>query len=214
MLTIGWTGGVCAGKSRALACLGEIAELEVLDADALGHELLREEDIRQRVVELLGAEVLGADGELDRGAVGSRVFADAALLERFNAVVHPPLVKRIKEAVAEAARREAAGAFVVDAALIYEWGVPDLFHVVVAVRAVSGLALRRMRERGLSEAQALRRLAAQLPSENKAQRADFVVINDDDLASLRRRLGFLWEHQLYELRRKHGVVEDDDGQPE
>jgi dephospho-CoA kinase len=211
MLTIGWTGGVCAGKTTALRCLGEIAALEVLDADALGHRLLRQAGIRGRLVELLGAEVLGADGELDRGAVGRRVFADRALLERFNAVVHPPLVERIGRAVAAARQRQPKGreAFVVDAALIYEWGIQDLFDVVVAVRAVSGLALRRLRERGLDEDGARRRMAAQLPAESKARRADFVVVNDDDLTALRRRVRFLWEHQLYELRRERGTVEDD-----
>jgi dephospho-CoA kinase len=199
-LTLGWTGGIASGKTTALTILSGIAHLEILEADRLGHELLAEPRIREAVLGIFGRGVLDADGGIDRHSLGERVFADKELRSRYDALIHPPLVKRIRGAVEDARRREDAEALVVDAALIFEWGIGDIFHAVVAVRAAQGLALRRLIRKGFSEGEARRRMNSQLREEVKVQRADFVIINDDDLEALERRVRFLWEHQLSPLR--------------
>lgn len=205
MLIIGWTGGICAGKTTALACLAEIVPLRILDADALGHRLLEEPEVVDAVVGLLGPGVRDAFGKLDRRTIGARVFADPALLERYNALIHPRLVGRIAKAVAEA-RCEPAGvkrAFVVDAALIYEWELAVLFDAVVVVRAEPELVRRRLSRRGLDAARIRRRLAAQLDPAEKARRADFIIENDDDLTALRRRVELLWNTELARMSEIH-----------
>jgi dephospho-CoA kinase len=205
MLIIGWTGGICAGKTTALACLAEIVPLRILDADALGHRLLEEPEVVDAVVGLLGPGVRDASGNLDRRSIGARVFADPALLERYNALIHPRLVERIVRAVAEA-RCEPAGekrAFVVDAALIYEWGIAAAFDVVVVVWAEGELVARRLLERGLDATRARARRSSQLDPAEKARRADFVIENDDDLTALRRRVVLLWNTELARMSEIH-----------
>ena len=201
MLTLGWTGGVATGKTTALELLGKIARLDVFEADRLGHRLLREPWLRDAVVELCGQDVLNPGGEIDRGSLGKMVFADRELLVRYNNIIHPPLVEGVRAAVEDARNRSDAEAFVVDAALIFEWGIGQLFDAVVAVRAAQGLALRRLLREGLSEIEARQRPNSQLREEVKVQRADFVIINDNDLEALERRVWFLWEHQLAALKK-------------
>ncbi|OGD74283.1 MAG: dephospho-CoA kinase [Candidatus Coatesbacteria bacterium RBG_13_66_14] len=201
MLTLGWTGGVASGKTTALELLGKIARLDVFEADRLGHKLLREPWIRDAVVELCGRDILDGGGEIERGRLGRMVFADRELLVRYNNLIHPPLIESVRAAVEEARNRSDAEAFVVDAALIFEWGIGRLFDAVVAVRAAQGLALRRLLREGLTEIEARQRLNSQLREEVKVQRADFVIINDNDLEALERRVWFLWEHQLAPLKR-------------
>ncbi len=201
MLTLGWTGGIASGKTTALELLGKIVHLEILEADRLGHALLREPEIRVAIVDICGPDVLDTDGELDRQLLGKRVFGDKDIRTRYNALVHPPLIERIRDAVDEARAAERAEAFVVDAALIFEWEIEDIFDAVVAVRAARGLALRRLKRTGLSETEARQRLNSQLREDVKVKRADFVIINDDDREALERRVRFFWEHQLAPLRK-------------
>lgn len=192
---------MASGKTTALELLGKIARLDVFEADRLGHKLLREPWIRDAVVELCGRDILDGGGEIDRGLLGRMVFADRELLVSYNTLIHPPLVEGIRTAVEEARNRNDAEAFVVDAALIFEWGIGQLFDAVVAIRAAQGLALRRLLREGLTEIEARQRLNSQLREEVKVQRADFVIINDNDLEALGRRVWFLWEHQLAPLKR-------------
>jgi dephospho-CoA kinase len=104
--------------------------------------------------------------------------------------------------VNDAQVRNNAEAFVVDASLIFEWEIGEIFDAVVVVRAARGLALKRLKRTGLSETEARQRLQSQLREGIKVKRADFVVINDDDLEALERRVRFLWEHRLQSLRKE------------
>ena len=202
MLTLAWTGGIASGKTTALRCLAEIVRLDILDVDGLGHVLLREPQIRGAVVELCGRSVLDDDGGLDRVLLGKMVFEDKELRNRFDAIVHPPLIEQVINAVNDAQVRNNSEAFVVDASLIFEWEIGDIFDAVVVVRAARGLALKRLKRTGLSETEARQRLQSQLREGVKVKRADFVVINDDDLEALERRVRFLWEHRLQSLRKE------------
>ncbi len=202
MLTLGWTGGIASGKTTALRCLAEIVRLDILDVDGLGHALLREPRIRGAVVELCGRSVLDDDGGLDRVLLGKMVFEDKELRNCFDAIIHPPLIEQVRKAVNDAQVRNNAEAFVVDASLIFEWEIGEIFDAVVVVRAARGLALKRLKRTGLSETEARQRLQSQLREGIKVKRADFVVINDDDLEALERRVRFLWEHRLQSLRKE------------
>ncbi|MCK4594041.1 dephospho-CoA kinase [bacterium] len=201
LLTLGWTGGIASGKTTALELLGKLVHLEILEADGLGHALLREPRIRGAIVDICGRDVLDTNGELDRQLLGKRVFGDKDIRARYNALVHPPLIERIRDAVDEARARNNSETFVVDSALIFEWEIEDIFDAVVAVRAARGLALRRLKRTGLSETEARQRLNSQLREDLKVKRADFVIINDDDREALERRVRFFWEHQLAPLRK-------------
>ncbi|MBI5070511.1 MAG: dephospho-CoA kinase [Deltaproteobacteria bacterium] len=191
MRLIGLTGGIATGKStfaRALRDLG----VPVIDADRLSREAVAAgTPALAEVARLFGPEVVGPDGELDRRQVAARVFGDAAARARLEAVIHP--------AVREAMRRETerlAGAghdlAFYDVPLLYEVGLDRELEAVAVVWAPREAQLERMAARdGFSRAEGEARLAAQLPIDEKAARADLLVRNDGapaDLAAKARAL--------------------------
>ena len=181
---IGLTGGIASGKStfaRALRAEG----MPVIDADQLSRDAVaRGTPALAAIAAAFGPEALGQDGELDRKRVGDRVFADPAARARLEAIVHPAVREAMR---AETARLAAAGhplAFY-DVPLLYEVGLTSQVEAVVVVWAPREAQAARLRARdGLTAAEAEARLAAQLPIDEKAARADFVVANDGDPADL------------------------------
>lgn len=200
MRIIGLTGGIASGKSTFAGAL-RARGVPVVDADALaraavapGTEALRE------IARTFGEEVIGADGALDRKRVAALVFADAAARRRLEAITHPAVRREMAE---ETSRLAAAGhdlAFY-DTPLLYEVGLEETLEAVVVVWAPPDVQRARLAARdGLTRAEADARLAAQLPIDQKAARADFVVENvggpaeleakaDRLLADLRKGLG-------------------------
>jgi dephospho-CoA kinase len=175
---IGLTGGIASGKStfaRALRDLGA----PVIDADQLARAAVaRGTPGLAALVARFGPEVLGPDGELDRKRMADRVFADPAARADLEAVVHPAV--RAARA-AESARLAAAGHAVAfyDVPLLYEVGLDRELEAVAVVWAPPEAQRSRLRARdGLSDPAVEARLAAQLPVDEKAARADFVVRND------------------------------------
>lgn len=187
MRLVGLTGGIASGKSTFAAALRALGA-PVIDADALAHAAVRRgTPALQEIVRQFGPGVLGPDGELDRRAMGSLVFADPGARARLEAIVHPA----VREGVAAETARLAAGGHPLafyDVPLLYERGLDREVDCVVVVRAPRALQRERLQARdGLSPAEAEARLDAQLPIDEKARRADVVVENSGDLASLRSR---------------------------
>jgi dephospho-CoA kinase len=184
MMIIAVTGSIASGKSLFAGFLGRGAV--VIDADRIGHEVIRKGgQAHDAVVAAFGPSILDAAGGIDRRILGTIVFNDPAERRRLEALVHPPLVAELARQVREA---EKAGAplVVVDAALIYELGLENEFDAVVAVSADRERQLEWLKARGLPEAEARRRIGAQLPANEKARRADFHVVNDDTIEALAR----------------------------
>lgn len=184
MRLIGLTGGIATGKSTFARALREL-EAPVIDADELSRAAVAPgTPALAEVVRLFGPGVLGPDGALDRKQVAARVFGDAAARARLEAVVHPAVREAMRR---ETARLAAAGHAVAfyDVPLLYEVGLDGELEAVAVVWAPRATQLERMRARdGFSPAEAEARLAAQLPIDEKAARADFLVQNDGPLAEL------------------------------
>jgi dephospho-CoA kinase len=184
---IGLTGGIASGKSTFAAALRELGA-PVIDADALARAAVRRgTPALGEIVREFGLGILGPDGELDRKAMAALVFPDPSARARLESIVHPA----VRAAVAsETARLAAAGhdlAFY-DVPLLFERGLEREVDCVVVVHAPRALQLERLQARdGMTRAEAEARLDAQLPVEEKARRADVVVGNEGDLASLRSR---------------------------
>jgi len=178
---IGLVGGIGSGKS-------EVAQLIVarggvlVDADRIGHELLREPGVRDQVRARWGEAVFGPDGEVDRARLAEEVFSASAESGRgiaaLNGIVHPELTRRVRRAVEQVRRRGQAPWVVVDAALLLEWGLEHLCDVVVFVEAPPEERRRRVREgRGWSARELARRERRQLPLKEKRARAGYVLPN-------------------------------------
>ena len=182
---IGLTGGIAAGKSEALAALDRLGAA-TLSSDAVVHELLSTDEIRAEVVGRLGPEV-APGGRLDRGAVAAAVFDRPDERAWLEGILWP----RVGERVAawrdrEAARDPAPVAIVVEVPLLFESGMDAVFDATIAVVAEDATRARRAAARGHRALEL--RTSRQLEQEEKAQRADFVVRNDGDIADLEREL--------------------------
>ena len=193
MLLVGLTGGIGSGKSevsRRLATLGAV----VVDADKIAREVVEPGTPGlAEVVEAFGDGVLLTDGSLDREGLGRTVFADADKLAQLNAIVHPRVGERIAAIMAEVDRTDPDSIVVYDVPLLVENGLQDRYEVVVVVAATPQTQLRRLVEqRGMSEADARARIAAQAPLEAKLAVADIVINNDGDLDALGARVGEVW----------------------
>jgi dephospho-CoA kinase len=184
---VGLTGGIASGKSTLAAALRELGAA-VIDADALARDAVRRgSPALARIANEFGPGVLGPDGELDRKAMGARVFADPAARERLEAIVHPAVRAGV---AAETARLAADGHALAlyDVPLLFERGLDREVDGVVVVYAPPEVQLARLQARdGMTVAEARARLEAQMPIDEKARRADVVVDNSGDLASLRAR---------------------------
>lgn len=190
MITVGLTGGIGSGKSevaRLLAARGAV----VVDADALAREALAPGTPGlARVVAEFGAEVLAADGSLDRARLGSLVFADDGRRAALEAIVHPYVARRSAELMA-AAPPDAV--VVYDVPLLVEKGLHPAYDVVVVVEAGEQERVRRLTEgRGMPERDVRARIAAQASDEERRAVADVVLRNDGDLAALDRQVEDVW----------------------
>lgn len=188
--TIGLVGGIGAGKSTVAALLAARGGA-VVNADSLGHEALERPEIRRAVLDRWGTRGnwLKSDGRLDRRAVAAIVFADPTERQALEAMVFPYIGQRALEEVARAQADPAARFVVVDAAVMLEAGWDRVCDRLLYVDAPRELRLARLAARsGWSDADLIAREVAQWPAAEKMKRADAVVVNDGDPATLKEQL--------------------------
>ncbi|MEW6593746.1 MAG: dephospho-CoA kinase [Thermodesulfobacteriota bacterium] len=192
------TGGIATGKSRVAACLAELSGAGRLDADAVCRDLLRPDAagwlaLRQAIDPVF----FRPDGELDRPRFRQRLFADAAMRERVNGLLHP-LAREAMHRQAEAWLAAATySRLLFEVPLLFEAGWQNDFGKVVVVTAEPEVCIGRlMRRDGVSRQAAMQAIAAQMPLSEKVRLADRVVNNSGDWEATRRQieemLPFLW----------------------
>jgi dephospho-CoA kinase len=203
-MRVGLTGGVGSGKSTVAALLAGHGAV-VIDADAIAREVVEQGTPGyQAVVERFGPDVVRADGSLDRPALAAVVFADEAARGDLNAIVHPLVGQRSAELMAVAGADDLV---VYDVPLLVESGLGAAFDVVVVVEAAVETRLARLVERGLTEADARSRMAAQATDEQRRAVAHEVIANDGSRAELAAEVEELWRR----LRARQDADRDRDG---
>jgi dephospho-CoA kinase len=170
MLRIGLTGGIASGKSAVAAMLRELG-FPVVDADVLVHALQEPgQAAHDEIVREFGPGVADGNGRIDRAKLGGIVFADPAKRARLNAILHPRVAEETWRQFADWEREGQDVAFV-DAALLIEAGMHTKLDGVVVTWCRPEQQIARMRARGMSEEETLRRIAAQMPVEEKLRHA-------------------------------------------
>jgi dephospho-CoA kinase len=166
----------------------------VIDADELAREAVRPgEPTLDEVATRFGRDVIRPDGTLDRGRVGEIVFADAAARRELERITHPRVMELMQERIA-AALAGPAPLVAVDVPLLFENAREAMFEGVLLVYASRDVQLQRLRERnGLDEAAALQRLTAQLPIDEKRERATWIIDNGNGLGATSRAVDLWWE---------------------
>jgi dephospho-CoA kinase len=182
---VGLTGGLGAGKSEALRALGELGAA-TLSTDAVVHELLASDELRDAVVARLGDDV-APGGKLDRSLIAERVFGDEEARGWLEGELWPRVGQRVVEWRQEVeALDPAPPAAVVEVPLLFESGMDTAFDRTIAVVADEEIRAERAGARG--HASVAERTGRQLSQEEKAERADFEVRNDGTLQELREKL--------------------------
>ena len=193
---LGLIGEIGAGKSRAAERLARLGAA-VIDADAVGHAVLRRRAVRDELAARFGAGILDPSGPIDRRALGAIVFADPEARRDLEAIVHPRMRRLFERAIDRAARRGEAKAVVLDAAILLEAGWDVLCDRIIFVAAPRDQRLARLAEqRGWTETVLQARERAQWPSDRKRARADAIVANDAGIDRLAEQIAQLWPRLL------------------
>jgi dephospho-CoA kinase len=192
MKVIGLTGGIASGKSTVARFLKELGAV-VIDADKIGHEVLRSDaEVWQEVVATFGEGILTPAGSISREKLGKIVFGNAEPLLKLNQITHPRIAERVKTQL-EGHRKDGVGVVVVEAPLLLEAGWASLVDEVWVTVASEAAVLRRLKDRaGLSEAESLERIRSQMSVAERIRRADVVIDTDCDLDELKARVAELW----------------------
>jgi dephospho-CoA kinase len=192
MRIIGLTGGIASGKSLVSQQLAEKGAV-VIDADKLGHETYRQgTETYQTVVHVFGEDVVGPDAEIDRKALGAKVFADPEARHRLQQIVWPAIRDLADQRLAEL-RRAGTSVAVLEAAVLIEADWVPLVDEVWLVEVSPETARQRMMARnGLTPEQAESRLQAQLTNEKRRPYASLIIENDGSLVELQRAVDDAW----------------------
>ncbi len=195
MIVLGIVGGIASGKSLVSQRLGDWGA-EVLDADRIGHEVLREAEVKEAIRRRWGDAVFGADGEVDRSRLAVIVFAGPPAgrqeLTYLEQLTHPRIAQRLRETMDRLARRNPGGVLVLDAALLLEAGWDTFCDKILFVDAPRHVRLARARERGWTEAEFEAREAVQASVERKRARADMVIDNSSIPEHTYKQLEHVW----------------------
>ena len=188
MLKVGLTGSIAVGKSYVCEVLRELGAF-VLDADQTAREVVAAGSKGLAlIVEKFGKEVLTESGELDRARMGALVFADEAMRQLLNSIVHPLVIEAQDGWLAEKEQANPHGIAVIDAALMIESGGYKRFTKLIVVWCEAEIQLQRLMLRNnLSEEEAQKRIRAQMPQEEKKRYADFLIDTSDGIETTRQR---------------------------
>ena len=192
MKIIGLTGGTGSGKSTVSKFLAHLGAV-VIDADKVGHEVFKPgTKAWQEVVDAFGQGIISADGTIDRRKLGEIVFSNPGARAKLNQVMHPLIYKQVKSRMEEYGRKGAA-IIIVEAPLLLEVGWKSLVDEVWVTSASEATVIKRLKEqKGLSEAQSLARIRAQLTDEERIRQVDVVIDTDCALDELKERVEALW----------------------
>jgi dephospho-CoA kinase len=176
MLKVGLTGSIAVGKSYVCEILRELGAF-VLDADQTAREVVQPNTEGWReIVRNFGREVLQSDNTLDRAKLGAIVFADEARRQLLNSIVHPLVIEAQNDWLTKCERENPKGIAVIDAALMIESGGYRRFDKLIVVWCEAETQIRRLMARNnLSREEALKRINAQMPQEEKKKYADFLI---------------------------------------
>lgn len=198
ILKVGLTGGIASGKStisRILAGLGCVT----IDADEIVTRLYRRGGAgHQALVGQYGQEILGPDGEIDRKKVADVAFADEASAKKLNALIHPLVIEEERRVVESEANRfpDRDRIFVAEATLLLEAGGKQRYDKIVVVDVDPEIQIQRAVQRGMTKAEAQRRMRHQMSREERLKNADYVINNSGD-----RRSAEIDTHRVYEKLR-------------
>jgi dephospho-CoA kinase len=189
MLKVGLTGGIGTGKTTVGRMFAELG-CYIIDSDAITRSLFASgQRVNRAVASAFGPSVVSPDGSINRAVLGELVFHDAALREKLNSLVHPAILQRQAAFIKQLAEQDPNAIAIVEAALMVEVGTYKNYDKLIVVTCSPEVQRRRIKERsGLTDEQVESRIASQMPLEEKAKFADFVIDNSGDREATRKQV--------------------------
>lgn len=186
-IIIAVTGGIACGKSTAGGMLKE-AGFAICDSDHIAHELMRKgTPVFQAIVRHFGTHILDAEGEISRPALGKLVFDHPTELSILNGLIHPAVRDYLRRWISERTACGENGAVLIP--LLFESKMESLdWAAVLCLSSSEDQMIQRLKERGLNEEEARKRMNSQMPLKEKESRADFVIQNNTSLDDLNRMI--------------------------
>lgn len=190
MRLIGVTGGVGAGKSRVLNYIRENYNCEIVLADDVANDIKEPgEQCYEAIVELLGRDITGEDGRIDKQLMAARMFADDTLLAKVNGIIHPATIERIKELGDRARAEDKLDYFIIEAALLIENGFGSYVDEMWYIYTDEPVRRMRLKEsRGYSDDKIDDIMSKQLSDEEFRAGCDVVINNSDDFEVTKREI--------------------------
>lgn len=194
MLKVGLTGSIAVGKTFVTECFRELG-CAVLDADKTAREVVAPGSVGwQKIVETFGSEVLSDNKQIDRAKLGTIVFSDESKRLILNSIVHPLVFAAQDEWMKQVEAENARAIAIIDAALMIESGGYQRFDKIIVVWCEPEIQLARLIKRnGFSREDALTRIRAQMPQEEKKKIADFLIDTSRGFEDTRRQVETLYK---------------------
>lgn len=184
-IILGVTGSFGSGKTTVARILGSFGA-KVIDADKLAHDAIRPgSSAYRKIIKAFGQGVLKKNKTIDRDKLGKLVFNAKPLLKELNNIVHPEVIRQIKERVRKSAQR----VIILDVPLLIESGLDSMIDMMAVVTITREKQVQRIIDKtGLSRADILKRIKSQIPLRKKAELADFVIDNSGTIIKTKKQL--------------------------
>ena len=192
---IGILGGIASGKStvaREFAQLGS----QVIDADAIAHELLDQKAIKEKITAFFGQKILNSAGKVDHKKLAEIVFSDAEKLSFLNEILHPPVLERVEALIEIYSRQDQCKAIVLDMPLLVEVGWAERCDRLIYIDCSQKTREKRAKNKGLDKNQLKIREKFQISLDNKAARADNTIENNSDSLTLVRQVADIFSEMM------------------
>lgn len=192
-LIVGLTGGIVGGKSTVASMFRDLGA-KIIDADKLGHSVIfPNKPAWKKIVKIFGKDILQNDLTINREKLGKIVFTNQTFLKKLNEVTHPEITKMIKKEI-DSATNNQEKVLIIDAALIYEAKIDRLMDKIIVVYIDKDEQIKRLIKRNnFSRDEALQRVRSQIPMEEKAKMADYVIDNSNSLSKTREQVEKIWQ---------------------
>lgn len=190
-MRIGLTGGIGAGKSTVSAFFAKNGA-KIISSDTIAQELLDRTDIQAQLLEIFGSQVV-KEGKVDRKYLSEEVFLEPDLRLKLEAVIHPEVRKRVIEEFRITPEGEIA---INEVPLLFEVGLDSHYDLIISVISDKEKRIQRTTQRGLSRADTVARMSAQVEDDERIAKSDIVIENDGDLLELEQRVKEVWRQIL------------------
>ena len=201
MLRVGLTGGIASGKTLVAQMFGNLGA-HVIQADHIAHELMQHgEPVFDEVVRHFGSAILNPDGTINRSRLAEAAFSSSegkpSRIQELNQIVHPHVIRKQEQWMKNLAQSDPQGVAIVEAALILEAGAGNRFDRLIVVtcqpeQRVQRWAQRMKVDEETARREVARRMAAQLPDEEKIKAADYVIDNSGSLDATKAQVEIVY----------------------